>query len=101
MWIGEVFARERAELIGLEDIAHLFHRPPEMATLESPGNHLVLGSKGCGKSTALRALAYTAWKSRDSLTKPAFLGVYVPMAYEEIALFLNRFNELQETALFE
>lgn len=101
MWIGDVFGRERAERIDLDELPELFFDTPEMPFLEDPSSHLILGSKGCGKSTVLRALTYRAWRKREPNAPLPFVGVYLPMSYDDINLFKTRFQELQETESFE
>lgn len=101
MWIADVFGRERGEKIDLDDIPDLFHRSREMDVLERPDNHIVLGAKGSGKSTALRALTYRAWKQRAPLQNLPFAGVYQPMSFDDVSIFRVAFEERGTTELFE
>ena len=100
MWIGDVFGRDRGEQIDLDDIHLVFHRIPEMDTLEMPDNHIILGAKGCGKSTALRALTLRAWRQRAPHAIPSFVGVYQQVQSDEISPF-NATCEAGTTGLFE
>ena len=123
MWIGDVFARERAEQIPLLDMPTLFSPPPEMVQLERRSNHIVLGAKGSGKSTLLRALTFPVWLRRSATDvvhpaeaflpglgvpqpapptrPPEFMGVYVPMRYEDASTLRTAFDEAQNEKLFE
>lgn len=101
MWIADVFGRERGEQIDLEDIALLFHRTREMDVLERPENHVILGAKGSGKSTALRALTWRTWRSRAPSAPLPFVGVYLPMDYGAVQPFCLAYNERQSAELFE
>lgn len=101
MWIADVFGRERGEGIDLDDIPELFHRSREMDVLERPDNHFILGAKGSGKSTALRAMTYRAWRQRSPADRLPFLGVYLPMAFDDVSVFNTTFEERRYTGLFE
>lgn len=101
MWIGDVFGRERAEGIEIDDIAAMFHRSREMDVLERPENHVILGAKGSGKSTVLKALTLPAWKQRVPGVIAPFAGVYLPMSFDDVNIFRTTFDERQTTDTFE
>jgi hypothetical protein len=101
MWIADVFGRERGELIELETIPDIFHRAPEMDSIEEPGNHLLLGAKGCGKTTVLRAMAYPAWSKRADGRPLPFCGVYVPSAFDILSSFRAASDEMHSSSVFE
>ncbi len=101
MWIGDQFAKNKAEQLGLIDIANIFSPTPETTILERPTNHLILGAKGSGKSTLLRALTLPVWKIRQSTYPPQFIGIYLPIRYEDATYFRTAYDELQSTVLFE
>ena len=101
MWIGDQFAKNRAEQLGLLDIAKIFSPTPETALLERPTNHLLLGAKGSGKSTLLRALTWPVWQVRPSTHPPQFVGIYLPISYEEASHFRSAYDELLSGVLFE
>jgi hypothetical protein len=101
MWIADVFGRDRAESIDLDAISGLFHRSREMDTLERPDNHVILGAKGSGKSMALKALTFRAWKRRSPEAKMPFAGIYVPMSFDEVSLFRTAFEERQLSDVFQ
>jgi len=100
MWIGDVFGRDRGERTDLDQVAGLFEPSSEMEVLERPDNHVVLGSKGSGKSMALKALTYGAWRRRSDPVVVPFVGIYVPMGFDEINLFRVTFDERHGTELF-
>lgn len=84
MWIGDCFSRDKAEQIPLEALPALFSPPPEMPSIERGTNHFLLGAKGSGKSTILRSLVYPVWSRRaENLADVTFLGVWVPIRYED------------------
>ena len=123
MWIGDVFSRERAEQIPLADLPTLFSPPPEVMDLEWHSNHIILGAKGSGKSTLLKALTYPVWLKRAGVDTryagarflpglkylqpvattrvPQFMGIYVPMRYEDASSFRTAYDEAHNHRLFE
>jgi hypothetical protein len=101
MWIADVFGRERAEQLELDDLSYLFHRTSEMDVLERPDNHLILGAKGSGKSTALRALTLRAWSQRTKISPLPFAGVYLPMSDDHVSIFRTVYDERQRSEVFE
>src|SRR2546425_723517 len=101
MWIGDQFAKNKAEQVRLLDIAKIFSPTPETTILERPTNHLILGAKGSGKSTLLRALTWPVWQRRPTTFPPQFIGIYLPIRYEDASYFRTSYDELHSSALFE
>src|SRR5438445_12552046 len=99
VWIGDIFAREKAEQVTLGDLQTLFSPPPELPSLEHPSNHIILGAKGSGKSTLLRSLVYPVWEQRNP--RPTFMGVYVSTRFEDASALRLAYEEASNQRLFE
>jgi len=87
--LPHAFGIDNAKQLPVEQAVNYFVPPKEFLTLLVPKNHILLGSRGSGKTTWVRALAYdhVSLAASDSSSHGAYardaiarhlIGIYVP-----------------------
>lgn len=82
---ASVYAAFNARWISEEDVARTFVPSPAFTKLRHPTNSLLMGPRGCGKTTVLKMLTRRAvqkwgeYPATRTLERPTFETVYVPL----------------------
>lgn len=87
--LPQAFATDNAKQMALEDTVRYFIPPNEFSSLFAPKNHILLGSRGSGKTTWVRMLAHdhVSLAAKEQTTRTDYardalernlIGIYVP-----------------------
>lgn len=90
-----------AEKISATDLTVLFAEPPGYEKFVQPVSHLLVGSKGSGKSALLRAVSVPIAAARKPLDNLSFVGFYLPFPFAEGDLLTRNYAETGSTDVFD
>ncbi len=97
------FEIDNAKALSPEDLAATFVPTEDFWRLLTPKNHVVLGSRGSGKTALVKMLAHqymSAWddpRARQTIADRSYIGIYIPMEIEWVGtLSTNQFGSVAE-----
>src|SRR5438105_1533377 len=91
-----LFEIENARNLTRDEIVRTFGPPEAFWRLLSAKNHILLGSRGSGKTAIAKMLAHdhlSKWddeRAKDAVDSKAYIGMYVPTRLEWVGGLKNR-----------
>lgn len=103
-----LFEIENARNLSPEEVVQTFVTTQAFWRLLSPKNHILLGSRGSGKTAVAKMLSHDHLsrldrdKAKEQIENKSFIGIYVPIRLEWIGGLLNKpwQNEEEKKSFF-